>query len=80
MTDATMPLAPQEEPQVGRAWVGGGSGFVWTCRRCQALELVRDDQLTDEAIARSLGICRRTLSTWKAAPPFRAEIQRRFAA
>ena len=63
-----------------RAWVGGGAGFAWTPRRRRALELVGNDELTDEAIARSLGICRRTLSTWKAAPPFQAELQRRCAA
>ena len=50
--------------------------FVWTPARTTALQLLVEDRLTDEAIARQVGVCRRTLGYWKAHPDFVAAAQR----
>ncbi len=44
--------------------------FVWTTARQTALQLVVEGRLTDIAIARQVGVCRRTLGYWKAHPDF----------
>lgn len=43
-------------------------------KRDRAALLLWEDRLTDEAIARSLGICRRTLAYWKRHPDVVARI------
>jgi hypothetical protein len=50
--------------------------FAWTPARKTALQLLVEDQLTDEAIARQVGVCRRTLGYWKAHPDFIAAADR----
>ena len=50
--------------------------FVWTPARKTALELLVEDRLIDEAIARQVGVCRRTLGYWKTHPDFIAAAQR----
>jgi hypothetical protein len=50
--------------------------FAWTPARTTALQLLVEDQLTDEAIARQVGVCRRTLGYWKTHPDFGAAAQR----
>jgi hypothetical protein len=50
--------------------------FAWTPARKTALELLVEDQLTDEAIAHKVGVCRRTLSYWKTHPDFMAAAER----
>ena len=50
--------------------------FTWTPARKTALELLVEDRLTDAAIARQVGVCRRTLGYWKAHPDFVAAAQR----
>jgi hypothetical protein len=50
--------------------------FVWTPARETALQLLVEDQLTDEVIARQVGVCRRTLAYWKAHPDFAARARR----
>jgi hypothetical protein len=51
--------------------------FAWTPAREAALALAIEDRLTDEAIARKVGVCRRTLGYWKAHPDFIAAAVRR---
>ena len=50
--------------------------FTWTPARTTAVRLLVEDRLTDEAIARQVGVCRRTLGYWKAHPDFVAAAQR----
>jgi hypothetical protein len=50
--------------------------FAWTPARTTALRLLVEDRLTDEAIAREVGVCRRTLGYWKAHPDFIAAAER----
>ena len=50
--------------------------FAWTPARETALQLLVEDRLTDEAIARQVGVCRRTLAYWKVHPDFVAAAQR----
>ncbi len=50
--------------------------FVWTTARQTALQLVVAGRLTDMAIARQVGVCRRTLGYWKAHPDFVAAAER----
>jgi hypothetical protein len=50
--------------------------FAWTPARRTALRLLVEDRLTDEAIAREVGVCRRTLGYWKTHPTFVAAAQR----
>jgi hypothetical protein len=50
--------------------------FEWTPARTTALRLLVEDRLTDEAIAREVGGCRRTLGNWKVHPDFVAAAQR----
>src|SRR6187402_454848 len=45
---------------------------IGTKKREQAAVLVAEDELTDEAIAETVGIGRRTLATWKTQPEFAA--------
>ena len=54
--------------------------FTWTPARKTALELLVEDRLTDAAIARQVGVCRRTLGYWKAHPDFIAAAERMVAA
>ena len=54
--------------------------FAWTPARKTALKLLVEDRLTDEAIARQVGVCRRTLSYWKTHPDFAAAAERMVAA
>lgn len=49
--------------------------FNWTPQRDRAAVLVAEDQLTDEQIASSLGIQRRTLTRWKTYDAFIARVQ-----
>ena len=46
--------------------------FRWTGKRERAALLVAQDELSDQAIADSLGIAEVTLERWKRAPEFRA--------
>jgi hypothetical protein len=46
--------------------------FPWTAARAKAAELCAMDVLTDEKIAAECHISRRTLTTWKQHPEFRA--------
>ena len=50
--------------------------FAWTPARKTALQLLMEDRLTDAAIARQVGVCRRTLGSWKTHPDFIAAAQR----
>lgn len=55
----------------------GGAGpfaFDWTAQRERAAALVAEDRLTDAAIAAEVGCSRRTITTWKAHPGFRAGV------
>ena len=45
-----------------------------------ALRLLVEDRMTDEAIARQVGVCRRTLGYWKTHPDFIAAAERMVAA
>jgi hypothetical protein len=54
--------------------------FVWTLARTTALDLLVEARLTDEAIARQVGVCRRTLGYWKTHPDFIAAAERMVAA
>ena len=54
--------------------------FVWTPARTTVLQLLVEDRLTDEAIARHVGVCRRTLGSWKTHPDFIAAAERMVAA
>lgn len=48
--------------------------FQWTSQRRRAVEFVADDRLTDEGIAREIGIARVTLVRWKRHPEFLAAV------
>jgi hypothetical protein len=54
--------------------------FDWTPARKTALRLLVEDRMTDEAIARQVGVCRRTLAYWKTHPDFIAAAERMIAA
>ena len=51
--------------------------FSWTPPRTRAAELVADDDLSDEQIAATVGVSRRTLHTWRQHPEFMARVQER---
>lgn len=51
------------------------SAFRWTGRRERAALLVAQDELSDQAIADSLGIAERTLERWKRNPVFAERVQ-----
>lgn len=48
--------------------------FEWTAQRILAATLVAQDELTDEQIAKRLGINRRNLSRWKDSPVFQESV------
>lgn len=48
------------------------SGFPNSSPKTRAAVLVAEDELTDEAIAATIGITRRTLTNWKRTPEFAA--------
>ena len=50
------------------------AGF-WTRRTERAALLVAEDQLTDAAIAKELGVVKATVENWKKRPEFRARVQ-----
>jgi len=67
MRRMTPDLAPQRPP---------GPRGPSPARLALAAKLCYADELTDEAIARRLGISRRTLARWKHRPEFQAAWQR----
>ncbi len=54
--------------------------FTWNPARVRAAELLAADTATDEAIAVSVAVSRRTLGLWKRIPAFAARIEERRAA
>lgn len=70
-TDTTPRATRSRSPKVPEPNSAGTPG-----RRLVAASLVAQDELTDEAIAASLGMSRRTLTKWKARPEFAAEVER----
>ena len=50
------------------------SKFIWTKQRIEAARLLADDSLTDEQVADTLGLHRRTITSWKAVPEFAEKI------
>lgn len=50
--------------------------FAWNAKRTKAVELLAQDVLSDEKIAREIGVGRRTLAEWKTRPQFRVELDR----
>ena len=51
------------------------SDFRWTAQREKAAALVAEDRQSDEQIAAEVGVDRRTLFNWRAAPEFKARVQ-----
>ena len=49
--------------------------FASSVIRLHAAQLIASDTLTDEKIARQVGISRRTLARWKKAPDVRASVR-----
>jgi len=47
------------------------SAFDWTKQREEAVALLADDKLSDEEIARRIGVGERTFARWKKEPAFR---------
>lgn len=56
-----------------------GSVFTWTKGRADAAVLVAEDELSDIAIAKKIGIGERTLYNWKEHPDFQARVQEHVA-
>ena len=54
--------------------------FPWTAKAEQAAGLVADDTVSDEQIAQTLGITKRTLERWKRHPDFAARVEEIVAA
>jgi hypothetical protein len=48
--------------------------FTWNAKRHRAAILVAEDDLPDHAIAKEVGIGKRTLEDWKAHPDFMAQV------
>ena len=46
----------------------------WDPKRIHAAKLVAEDVLTDDAIAKEVGVCRRTLANWKETEAFRDRV------
>lgn len=59
--------------------MGRTASFLWTHPREEAAFLIAEDRLTDQAIADKLGICKRTLTNWKARPEFRLRVDEHVA-
>lgn len=55
------------------------SPFLWTHARAEAAVLVAEDAVTDEEIAATVGVSRRTLTTWKQHPAFRERVAEKVA-
>ena len=51
-----------------------GEEFFWTRARSTAARLVAEDEISDESIAAAVNVSRKTLSTWKSRPPFKAAV------
>lgn len=49
--------------------------FAWNARRLRAAEMLAEDEITDIAIAESVGISDRQLRVWKQHPEFQAKIE-----
>ncbi len=50
------------------------TGFRWTAKREEAALLVAQDELSNEDIARRMGISRQTLGKWKLQPAFQGRV------
>lgn len=53
---------------------GKGSRWDWTGKREEAALLVAEDALTDQQIARKVGVTQRTLERWKSLPAFKTRV------
>ena len=51
--------------------------FTWTPPRVKAAELVADDALTDDQVAATVGVTRKTLHNWSQIPAFVARVEAR---
>jgi hypothetical protein len=50
--------------------------FEWNAKREEAALLVAQDRLSDEEIAKSVGVERRTLARWKLHPDFQSRVEK----
>ena len=76
-SEQSAPQVTTAEPLVNYKTLphGLGTGVIqwfWTKKRAKAAELLSSDALTDEQIAKKVGVSRQSLATWKRAPEFQA--------
>jgi len=65
---------PQNPDETSTKTAQNTTRFTWTAQKRKAVVLLAEDELTDEEIAASIGVHRRTMATWKRHPSFCAAV------